>query len=169
MRATINELMDKLGVGYVPGNYESVPWSYHDSAKGITCSAEVRMGMDGDEVEAEIQFLHDTPMPGTDNTMEQICNLRAGPLNEGQWTVASLQIRGNPYGKEIYDWEDKACLFFQSVVHELSAGKFPDIDELLDDAFHKRERFADQRGGGGGKSPKIKPGQMLNPKGGRGF
>ena len=169
MRATINELMDKLGVGYVPAPYDSAAWSSHDDAKGITCSATVHMGMDGDEVEAEIQLLYDTPPEGK-GPMEHICMLRAAPLNEGQWTVASLLIRGAPYGQEIYEWEEKACDFFQSMVQEIGAGKFPDIDELLDDAFHKRERFAGQRGGGGGKSPKIKPGQMLNMgKGGRGF
>jgi hypothetical protein len=169
MRATIDELMSKLGVGYVPGNYESIPWSHYDSEKGVTCSAEVRMGMDGDEVEAEIQFLYDTPPAGQDSTMDQICNLHVAPVNDGQWTTTSFNFRGQPYGRDAYDWEEKACLFFQLVVQDIIAGKFPDVEELLDDAFHKRERFSANSQGGGGKSPKIKPGQMLNPKGGRGF
>jgi hypothetical protein len=169
MRATISELMDKLGVGYVPGPYESIPWSHYDSGTGITCSAEVRMSMDGDEVEAEIQFLHDTPPEGSAHTMEHICNLRAAPVNDGQWTTTLFTYRGQPYGQDAYDWEEKACLFFQLVVQDIVAEKFPDIEDLLDDAFHKREHFTGNSQGGGGKAPKIRPGQLLNPKGGRGF
>jgi hypothetical protein len=162
MRATVNELMDKLGIGYVPGPYESVPVSHHDPDKGATYSAEVRMGMDSDEVEAEIQLLYDQPVDG--KSMEQICYLQAKPANEGQWTTVDFRFRNAPFGKEIFDWEEKACTFFQGAFQDIGSGNVPNFDELLDDAFHKRERFTGTRGGGGGKSPKIKPGALMNVK-----
>ena len=63
MRAPIKELMDNLGVGYILSAYETAPWSAYDDDEGLTCSAEVRMNSDGDEMEAEIQFMHDEPTP----------------------------------------------------------------------------------------------------------
>lgn len=167
MRLPIKELMDKMGVGYVPGPYESVPWSAYDGEKGTTCSAEVRMGPDSNEIEGEIQFMYETPPPGK-GPMEPICYLRAAPQADGNWNINDFKIRGEVYGQDKYNWEEKACTFFQLVVQELLAGNIPNIDDLLEEAFHSRDRFADQYGGGSSKSPKIKPEQMLNIKG-RGF
>lgn len=160
--------MDKLGVGYVPGPYETCPWSHGDAASGVTCSAELRMGGGGDEAEAEIQLMYESP-PAGKPPMEQVFALRFIPAGDGMWTAEGLRIRGEPYGADLYDPEDKGCAFFRAVVRELAAGRIPDIDALIDEAFHGGERFADQHGGGGGKSPKIKPGQLLNMKQGRGF
>jgi len=167
MRATLKELMDKMGVGFEPGPYESVPWSAYDAAKGITCMAEVRMGSDLTDVEGEIQFMYDNPPPGK-GSMEPICFTRATPQADGKWNVMDFKIRSEAYGQDKYDWEEKSCHFFQLVVQELQGGNVPNIDDLLEEAFHSRDRFADQYGGGGGKSPKIRPDQLLNVKG-RGF
>ena len=168
MRATINELMDLLGVGYVLGPYETYPWSHYDSESGTTCSAEVRMGSSSDEVDAEIQMMYETPPEGRP-PMEPVCYLRAAPAAGVQWSVISLRIKGESYGADIYDWETKACKFFAAVARELAAGNLPDIDDLIDIEFHARERMNDQTGGGGGKSPKIKPGQLLDMKKGGSF
>lgn len=51
--------MEKLGVDHVMTAYETCPWMYYDEAQGITCSAEVRMGTRGDDLEAEVQFIKD--------------------------------------------------------------------------------------------------------------
>lgn len=155
MRVTINQLMDKLGVGYVPGAYESCPWSHYDAEDGVTCSAEIRMGPDGDEVEGEIQTMYDDPPEGTP-PMEHVCYLKAAPTSEGQWTIVDLRVKGAPLEEEIYNWEEKSCDFFAAVVQELKTGNIPDIDELIETILHSRERLNDQYGGGGGKSPKIK-------------
>jgi len=71
MRCVIKELMDHLGVGYILSAYETSPWSAHDDDEGLTCSAEVRMGAQGDELEAEIQFMYDDPKPDQ-KAIEQI-------------------------------------------------------------------------------------------------
>lgn len=167
MRVTLKELMDNMGVGFEPGAYETVPWSAYDVVKGVTCSAEVRMGPDLNEIEAEIQMMYDNP-PADKKPMEYICYMKAGPLADGNWTVTEFKIRSEPYGADKYNWEEKACVFFQLVVQELQGNAIPNIDELLEEAFYSRERFADQYGGGSSKSPKIRPEQMLNMKG-RGF
>lgn len=63
MRALVKDLMDSLGVGYILSAYETAPWSAYDDDEGLTCSAEVRMSSDADEMEAEIQFMYDEPTP----------------------------------------------------------------------------------------------------------
>lgn len=57
--------MEKLGVDHVLHPYETAPWMYYSEQHGITCSAEVRMGTRGDDVEAEVQFILDEDRPGT--------------------------------------------------------------------------------------------------------
>lgn len=169
MRITLKELMDKLAVGYVLGPYETCPWSHYDSTRGQTCSAEVRMGPDSDEVEAEVQLMHDSP-PAGKPAIEHSCYIKATPsAGDGTWNVVTLRLKGEPLDKEIYNWEDKSCQFFAAVVRSLLIEEIPDIDELIEDIFHNYERFHDQYGGGGGKSPKIRPSQLLDVKKGRGF
>jgi hypothetical protein len=168
MRITLAELTDKLGVGYVPGAYETCPWSHYDVDEGITCSAEIRMGADSDEVEGEIQMMYDEP-PEDKSPMEQICYLRAAPMSDGQWTVKTLKIMGAPLEEEVYDWEGKSCNFFAAVVRTLIREELPDIDELLEAELFTKERLADQRKGGGGKSPKMRGAQVMGVKGGGSF
>lgn len=166
MQLRIDELMDKLGVGRVLSPYETQPWSHYDAEKGITCSAEVRMGMDGDEVEAEAQMVYDTPPEGKPS-MEQVCFIRVKPSGEGGWASVLFRVRGQPYGEDKYNWQEKCCLFFSLLAQSLQMNEIPDVDALLEEAFRGRDRGADQRGGGGGKSPKINTAQLLNkPKGG---
>jgi hypothetical protein len=169
MRITLKDLMDRLAVGYVLGSYETFPWSHYDPEKGVTCSAEVRMGPDSEEVEAEIQLVHDTPPEGKPG-MEHICYIRCAPGGtDAMWEVLTLRLKGEPLKEEIYNWQEKSCQFFSAVTRALVAGEIPDIDELIEDIFHNYERFHDQYGGGGGKSPKIRPNQLLDIKKGRGF
>lgn len=170
MRVTLKELMDRLAVGYELGPYETYPWSFYDADKGATCSAEVRMGPDGDEAEAEIQLMHDTPPPGK-APVEHICYIRAvrSSVGDNMWEINTLRLNGEPLKEEIYDWQGKSCKFFAAVVQALLSEQVPDMDELIEEIFHNYERFHDQYGGGGGKSPKIKPSQLMDLKKGRGF
>jgi len=161
-RVKLSELMDKIGVGYVLGPYQTAPWSVYDSATGTTCSAEVRMGPDNDEIEAEAQLMYETP-PAGKKGMEQACYIRATPASEGLWEVSTLRIRGLPFGQDIMGWQEKACDFFSLLIAALQADEVPDIDALLEQAFYK-ERGNDQYGSGGGKSPKIKPGRLMGMK-----
>jgi len=168
MRVTLNDLMNKLSVGYVLGPYETFPWSSYNAEKGMTCSAEVRMGMDNDEVEAEIQIMNDEP-DENNPAMEHICYIRITPTKDDAWTTTSLRIRNKPYGDDVYNWEEKSCIFFSLVVQKLKIDEIPDIDELIEKAFKGDESFADQRGGGGGKKPKINTSQLTGMKKGGGF
>ncbi len=167
MRLSKKDLMDKLGVGYELGPYETCPWSCYDSESGNTCSAEVRMDPDGTELEAEVQLMYDTPPEGK-LPMEQAFWIRSKPVaSTGEWEISELKLNGAPPEDEIYNWQEKSCNFFSAVVQELQTDTMPDIEELMDVHFHNRERLGDQRQGGGGKSPKIQANQLL--KKGSGF
>lgn len=170
MRVSKKELMDKLGVGYELGPYETHPWSCYESESGQTCSAEVRMDPDGTELEAEIQMMYDDPPPPGKPPMEQIFWIRSKPSQtSGEWEINDLKLRGGPLEEDIYNWQEKSCNFFNAVIQELQTDSMPDIEELIDMHFHNRERLGDQRQGGGGKAPKIKPGQLMDMKKGGGF
>jgi hypothetical protein len=169
MTVSIDELCTKLGVGYTLGAYQTHPWSAYKGDKGMTCSAEVRMGTSGDEIEAEAQMMYDTP-PAGKPSMEQICYLKATPSREGKWDVVALRIKGEPYGKDIPNWQEKSCTFFSMLVGALQGDEIPDIDELIEEAFHAKEKFYSQRQGGGGRAAKAKADQLLGmKKGGGGF
>ena len=169
MRVSKKELMDKLGVGYELGPYETFPWSYYDPDSGCTCSAEVRMDPDGGELEAEVQMMYDTPPEGKP-PMEQAFWIRSRPSAvSGEWEILDLKLQGAPPEKEIYNWQEKSCNFFHAVIQELQNDTIPDIEELIDRELHDRERMGDQRQGGGGKSPKIKTAQLTGMKKGGGF
>lgn len=167
MNVTLKDLLDKLGVDYELGPYETCPWTVYDADRDKTCSAEVRMNPDSDEVEGEIQILTDDPdreLP----VMEPIYFMRAKPGNGGKWTIKYLLIKGEPIDESISRWHEKSCAFFRAVVQELTMDKFPDIEELLEQELYAKERGADQYGGGGGKSPKLRGGQLMGMKKGGG-
>ncbi len=165
MRAELKEILDLLNVGYVLSAYETCPWSLYDDIGGVTCSAEVRMGMDMEDLEAEIQVLYDAPRDG--KAIDQIMWMRATP-RDGKWSPKLLRIRGEDKAGEVYDWETKCCQFFGACVTALLMDEMPDFDALLEEYFHDRERKAGS-GRGGRKAPKAKMDQVLGMKKGGGF
>lgn len=168
MKLTFRELMDALGVPHELSSYETYPFNVYDAAKGITCSAEVRMGSDPHEVEAEVQLMYDTP-PAGKAPMEQILWFNVKPQQSDEWQTKDAKLKNQPLDQSIYNWEEKCCSFFGDLARFLKMEQVPDLDELIDEHFYGRERFYDQHGGGGGKSPKIKPGALLGMKKGQGF
>lgn len=161
MKATLRELLDALGVERTLGAYDTAPWSTYDPEKGLTCNAEVRMGADNDEVEAEIQFIYDTP-PEDGASVQQIFYTHAKLGNNGKWSPVLLKLKGELYTK-VYDWEKKGCEFFLACTVMLARDKIPDIEELIERIFKAAENFGTGTGGGGGRKPTIRPEQLLDP------
>jgi len=166
MRKELKELLDNLEVGYTLSAYETCPWSAYDDDQGITCSAEVRMNSTEDELEAEMQFMRDTPT-GDEKPVEQIFYMLAKPALGKQWDVKAALVKGENNPKELYNWEEKAISFFAACVQALKMDTVPDIEELMERELKKSERFGDQGRGSGSKSPKIKPNALMGMKGGR--
>lgn len=73
MREPLKAILEKLGVDWEMGPYETQPWLCYDGEREITCSAEVRMGPGALDLEAEVQFLYDNPedMPEYDDDEEE--------------------------------------------------------------------------------------------------
>lgn len=161
MRLPLSEFLQNLGVNTVLGSYETCPWSASDNALGKTCSAEVRMNPDATEIEAELQIFYDVPEVGKPS-VEQILWLKAIPHQE-KWDVTDLRIKREDWRGKMYGWEEKCCNFFRACVLELEQGRIPDMEALLEKEMKDSERFGGGRGGGG-KSPRIKPAQLLQMK-----
>lgn len=168
MRHTLRELSDRLGVGYILSPYETCPWSMYDGEKNVTCSAEVRMNPDGDEMEAELQMMYDVPPDGKP-PVEQVFYALFKPAVADGWDPKTIKVQGQGADATLYNWDEKAVNFFEACVQELKMGNVPDIDELIEREIKGGERFGDASRGGGSKSPKIKPQKLLGMKQGRGF
>lgn len=190
MRVALEELLEKLGVDRVLSPYETQPWFYHDSGKGISCSAEVRMGPDNEDLEAEIQFLFDdtyepppekpeeTKSSGDDDEDEegpkeprpspkypQVMLMRALPSGETEWSPKQLFVKGKDYTGKFYDWEGKGCEFFRACIESVQMSELPDIEMLIERELSDDDGFGGGKSGRiGRKSPKIKPGQLLGMK-----
>ena len=168
MKLTFRDLMDKLGVPHEITPYETYPFNVYDGAKGTTCNAEVRMGSDAHQIEVEVQMMYETP-PAGKPPMEQIIWFSVKPQLANEWQTRDARLKNEPIDKGIYNWEEKCCAFFGDVARFLKMEQIPNMDELIDEHFNSKERFYDQHGTGGGKSPKIKPSALLGIKKGQGF
>jgi hypothetical protein len=192
MRVELKKLLEKLGVNHVLSPYETQPWVVYDSEKGITCSAEVRMGPGGDDIEAEIQFLYDegveipvetktdtttgetsteTKTGSTGNGGQtsaggpvQIMAMRALPT-ENLWTPKELRVKGENFVNKVHDWEEKCCNFFRACIEALQMNVLPNIEELIEKELDDDDGWGGgKRGRIGRKAPKIKPAQLLGMK-----
>lgn len=190
MRLSLEEIMENLGVDHVMSPYETQPWMHYDEDAGITCSAEVRMGPACENLETEVQFLHDhgetiVPEPeegenGDDQDedmmerpkqnpiidgREQILIMRIMPAGDGTWGAKALNVKGKEYANAFHDWENKGCEIFRNIIECLQMGELPDIDALTerilqDDSKGGRGR----RGRIGRKSPKVNQQALLGMK-----
>lgn len=170
MRVEFKKLLEKLGVNRELHPYETHPWLHYDDEKAITCSAEVRIGPGGTDLEAEIQFLsepddEDDKEVSVSSGTKQIMFMHAAPVIDNQWAPKILRVKGEDYTGKIYNWEEKGCDFFRKCIESIQMGELPEIDELIE------KHLDDDDGSGGGKrgkigrkSPKIKPGQLLGMK-----
>ncbi len=167
MHYELKNLMEKLGVNRVLSPYETQPWLHYDTARGIACSAEVRMGPDSEDIEAEIQMLKDAP--GEDGkTTEQIMLMKILPGGDKLWMPTDLRVRSESYVNKIYDWEGKGCNFFRACIQAIQMSDLPDIDALIEQELGDDDDWGGgKRGKIGRKAPKIKPAQLLGIK--RGF
>lgn len=163
MRVSLQKILETLGVDRVLTPYETRPWLHYDAAKGLTCSAEIRMGTTGDDFEAEIQMLKDEGSTDTNDYGPggQVMHMRAIGYSDSMWSPVSLRIKGKDYTQEVSDWETKCCNFFRALVEALQMGIIPDIDELIEKELSDDDGWGGGRGKVGRKAPKIKPAQLM--------
>jgi hypothetical protein len=159
MKATLKEFMDFLGVDHIMNSYETDIIQHYDEAQGLTCSAEVRMGSDQRDLEAEVQLFYDEP-PAGKPPVEQIMLMKAKPKVTGPWEPVFLLVKGENMTNKFPDWEESACQFYAAITYHLKRGEMPNIDALIDEHMDGEGGFAGRGGrrrGGGRKNPKFKP------------
>lgn len=154
MRVEYKELMEKLGTGHILSSYETRPWFVYDEEQGITCSAEVRVGPGTEDVEAEIQYLHDEEDTRYDDDSQfgapqQIFIMRLTPSKEQIWSGQHLYVNGENYTNQIHNWDERGCNFFCAFIAALQMGELPNIEELIDNELTDKSRSG--RGGRRGR------------------
>ncbi len=157
MRIEYAELMEKLATGHILSPYETRPWFVYEEERGISCSAEVRVGPGMADVEAEIQFLYDEEDARYDDESgfggpEQIMLIRFRPSKDNIWSASLMVVKGEDYENKIHDWDERGCEFFSACIGAIQMGEIPDIDELIDDILT-------EYGGRGGRGRKGKVGK----------
>ncbi len=154
---TLKEMLDKMGIPYVMGPYETNLWTHTDGDSCVTASADVAMSPYAEELESQILFFYDKPPEGK-NPTDQVFKAKAVPKSKGNWSFDVLDIKGECHKDKVPDWEKNTCDFFRACCQALQRGEIPDIDELLDEEFFKSKgRFGGRRGGrGGGRSVNMK-------------
>ena len=164
MRVPFKELLEKCGVFRVLSAYETNPWFHYDDDEGITCSAEIRVGPDAKEAEAEIQYLYDDPAKHEKTNPDQIFIMRMAPVKDDLWSPHFLKVKGEDYVNALSEWEKKGCEIFLSCIQSLQMGELPDIDALV--KKHLGDDGSGRTGGGriGRKSPKINASNVLGMK-----
>ena len=161
MKVTLFDLLQALSVDHVLGPYETCPWSAYDSARGLTCCAEVRMNPEGSEVEAEIQLVHDVP-PAGGASVEHLLFLHAKPSLNDKWSPDLLRLRKDAYTNKVSEWDRRGCELFSACVQALMRNEIPDFDDLMDRIFTVADRYGSGTAGGSGRKPSIKPEQLLD-------
>lgn len=162
MKATAQQLSDHLGLDAPLGPYDSRMWSADDNDKGLTCTAQVAVNAEGDEMDVTIDITHFTPKPDTPmNEQFMVFHIKQD-INK-KWSPDILRIKREIYHGKHYDWEKKACDLFVTVTASLARNAVPDFDELLERFFKAGDGFGSGTAGGGKRNPTIKPEQLLNP------
>ncbi len=164
MRVTLKELLQNYGVRKLLSAYETNPWLMYDENKEITCSAEVRMGPNLSDLEAEIQFLYDDPEKAAKTNPEQILIMRALPLPDGRWSPKSLFIKGENYHDKIGGWDEKGCKFFLACIQSIQMNELPDVDALIEKELSEDKGGSGRRGRIGRKSPQINSSAVMGMK-----
>ena len=171
MRVELIKLLEKLGVSRILSPYETQPWLVYDEIKGLTCSAEVRMGPGNEDLEAEIQFLFDEKEDGDDDGdqqsggYQQIMLMRAKPTTSTEWTPKQLFVKNEDYENKFHNWEEKGCDFFRACIASIQMSEIPNIEELVEQELSDDDKMGGGRSGRiGRKSPKVKPGALLGMK-----
>lgn len=172
MREPLDKILQKLSVQQMLAPYETQPWFHYDEERGLTCSAEVRMGAGGQDIEAEIQLLKDDEDEGDGeagdngfiNGRAQILWMRIEPAGDNKWSPKNLRIKGKSYVNEIHDWEGKGCQFFRSTVEAMLMGEIPDFDELETGSMQDDVKGRGSSGRVGRKSPKANPAALMGMK-----
>lgn len=164
MKVTFKELLESLGIYRHLSAYETNPWMHYDDDQAITCSAEVRIGPGGMDLEAEIQFLYDNPEEHDKTNPDQIMLMRAHPSKDGIWAPHYLKVRGEDYNNKFSGWEKKGCEFFLACIQAMQMGELPDIEELMKKYLEDDDSGRRGRGKIGRKSPKANPAALLGMK-----
>ncbi len=167
MGIELKELLENLSVEHIMTPYETCPWTAYEEEKEITCSAEVRMDADGQELEAEIDIVREQA-EGDEKPFEQLFAIKFKPSLSGKWEPKMLKIKGKDWEDLFYDWDKKACELFSACVQEVKMEKTPDFDALLAKIMKESAKFSGVKGGSGGKAHKVqnKPQAKMNMKSG---
>lgn len=169
MRKTFKEVMNLLSVPKILGPYETWPWSHYDDTTQTSMSAEVRMGSEENSVEAELQIIRDDPQEG-ELPFECLLWAIVEERKDNEWCTKAMTLKGEPYGEDVFDWEQRSLKVFSRCAILLNQGIMPDFENIFEEEFKTNDRYGSKGGAGSSKAPIVRPEALLDMrKDGGGF
>jgi hypothetical protein len=156
----LKQLCDALGLDKLLGPLDSdINQCFDDEEGGRTCSAELRMNADANELEADVQLFYDDPDDDEIPPFQQIMLMQARPKKDGGWEIISVFVKDENMTGKFSGWAESAMALYTAITHSLKQDEIPDIDALIDEHMDGEDGRPGRAGrrGGGRKNPKFKP------------
>lgn len=163
MRVTLDQFLNKIGVEAMLRPYETIPFDYFNSDKGLDVIAEVSLSGDGSTINAEIQQIEH----GINDKLNfrQVLQMQLEREPTGVFMATSLRYNGQQLAGKKRNWFEGGCRFTKQAIALIKKGTVPDFESIFKATIEETEGNATAGGSGGGrafKGDKInaqKPGQ----------
>ncbi len=162
MRLQLDQFLTKIGVESTLRPYETIPYDYFNSDKGLDVMAEVSLSGDASLINVEIQQI----IHGAHDKMDvrQILQLQLEREPNGIYMANSLRYNGQKInGRK--NWFEGGCRFIKQAMALIKKGTLPDFEAIYKATLDESEGNVSGGGPGGGRSlkndkPPPKPGQI---------
>ena len=160
---TLDQFLTKIGVEAVLRPYETIPFDYFNSEKGLDVMAEVSLSGDGGLINAEIQQIEH----GENGVMnfKQIMQLQLEREPTGSFMAISLRHNGQILTGKKRNWFESSCRFMKQVIALLKKGTVPDFEAIFKTTFDEADGGNTAGGAGGGRA--LKGDKAINKPPGR--
>jgi len=162
MRLSLDQFLTKIGVEATLRPYETIPYDYFNSDKGLDVLAEVSLSGDANSINVEIQQITHS----NDDKMDvrQVLQMQLEREPNGIYMTKVLRYNGNSMtGKK--NWFEGGCKFIKQSMALIKKGTLPDFDAVYKATLEETDGNSTAGGSGGGRSlkndkPPPKPGSM---------
>lgn len=161
MRLTLDQFLTKIGVEAMLRPYETIPYDYFNSDKGLDVLAEVSLSGDASLINVEIQQITHGANDRVD--VRQVLQMQLIREPTGVYMATGLRYSGQQLAGSKRNWFENGCRFIKQTMALIKKGTLPDFDALYKSTLEEADGNSTAGGSGGGRSlnndkPPPKPG-----------
>ena len=159
MRVTLDQYLNKIGVEAILRPYETIPFDYFNSDKGLDVMAEVSLSGDGSMINTEIQQIEH--LAGGKMNFRQVLQMQLEREPTGAFMATSLRYNGQQLAGKKRNWFEGGCRFIKQAIALIKKGTVPDFESIFKATIEETDGNATAGGSGGGRALK---GDKMNAK-----